>query len=514
MSGSNEVALVGNDDQQDSLPQLPTSRDPLTTATLILLSCVWLVVAFVVWLFEMAVQASFSTQIVSVSVFSATAGILLAFWTAWPRPLSLSLKQLHLGPWVGVGFAVVFGLTTLTWLLEVDNQATLIDPNFIVPASAVALVGVTSFAVFYRVTPRIFVAVGDRCDALLRGPAPTCPSALSVGVLWLISIAAYLVRSIAPVASNPESTASLDGSQATIVSALFGLGLLAALVGAWRFAKARTVGAAILLFAIVFSQVVIGLEEGTKEGALLPLIAAIFGYGLQRKIRIVPLVVIGTASVLFVVPFVTDFREQSNAGLVQSSTSSPLNTEILSEFADQALNSDRNQSAQQFMKRLSRVGDLAIIIQKTPSKIEYSDPTDLLWGPLLGLVPRSIWAEKPLMSTGYEMTRTYYELDLATHSAFTPYGDLWRRGGFLVVVIGMGVLGMFVRTIDSRSGDPASDPRLTFLPMLLFIGIVKAESDYVAMTAGFAVTILSAALASRLVTLLSGGEKPVGGEAV
>ena len=153
--------------------------------------------------------------------------------------------------------------------------------------------------------------------------------------------------------------------------------------------------------------------------------------------------------------------------------------------------------------RWSRIGDLAIIVEKTPAEIDYISPLELVSGPLLGFVPRSLWPGKPILDAGYQVNQEYYGMPASVYSsaAVTPYGDLYRRGGFGVVIIGMAILGMFVRAIDDRRsalGD--MDPRLLFLPMLLFATLVKQEMDYLAMSASMISIVLVATLAVRLVS--------------
>jgi hypothetical protein len=153
--------------------------------------------------------------------------------------------------------------------------------------------------------------------------------------------------------------------------------------------------------------------------------------------------------------------------------------------------------------RWSRIGDVAIIVEKTPSTIAYISGSELISGPVLGFVPRSVWPGKPVLDAGYEVNKEYYEVPGSVHSsaAVTSYGDLYRHGGVWVVIVGMAILGMFVRTVDDREGAAIqADPRLMFLPMVLFTTLVKQEMDYLGLTASLVSVISAAALAARLVS--------------
>jgi hypothetical protein len=158
-----------------------------------------------------------------------------------------------------------------------------------------------------------------------------------------------------------------------------------------------------------------------------------------------------------------------------------------------------------FSDRVSRIGDVAVIAQVTPAQVPYADATELLTAPLIGVVPRSLWPGKPVLSAGYEMTSIYYGLPTSGYSssAVTPYGDLWRHGGPFVLVLGMMFLGWLLRMVDGLGGVLRTDPRGLFLPALLLASIAKQENDYVSLMAGLPATLLVAYSASRLVRALS-----------
>lgn len=79
-------------------------------------------------------------------------------------------------------------------------------------------------------------------------------------------------------------------------------------------------------------------------------------------------------------------------------------------------------------------------------------------------------------------------------------------------MLGMALLGMFVRTVDDRAG-PGSviDPRFLFLPIALFLTLVKQEMDYVALSASLVSIILAAALGTRLVSRRAMANSKAGG---
>jgi hypothetical protein len=161
-------------------------------------------------------------------------------------------------------------------------------------------------------------------------------------------------------------------------------------------------------------------------------------------------------------------------------------------------------SATQTGQRISRIGDVAIIVQRTtPSDIAYRPVTELLEAPLLGLVPRAVWPGKPVLATGYQFSRQYYRLAPSqyTSSAITPEGDLWRHGGWLVLIAGMLLFGAGVRILDATIGDLRTAPVHVLLVLSFFPLIVKHETDAVSLLASVPSVLFGVVIAARLVTL-------------
>jgi hypothetical protein len=139
---------------------------------------------------------------------------------------------------------------------------------------------------------------------------------------------------------------------------------------------------------------------------------------------------------------------------------------------------------------------------QTPDPIPYESALELATGPLLGVVPRSIWPDKPVLDAGYQANIRYYHSPawVRSSSAVTPYGDLYRRGGPVVVILGMALLGWFIRVVDSRTGpNLAESPALLILPILLFPILVKQEMDFLGLSAAIVNTIVVAAVGVRLI---------------
>jgi hypothetical protein len=350
----------------------------------------------------------------------------------------------------------------------------------------------------------------DSVDRRLRGPAPRRIPASSVIVLWGFGVLAQglaMVTGSFGYLSDPRAALSATSSLPAALALLAQAGLLATLLAGWRHAGRRTAGTLVVVLMVVASQVVLGLFAGLKEAVIIQFFAVFFGYGVRRRVRFIPVLLVGVTSVVFVLPFVTQYRVHV---LTQSGRLTPTQVVATVGLDDLLSSADRvpvSQSVVQFSQRLSRVGDVAVILQRTPSIVPYKPALELAAAPVLGVVPRSVWQGKPVLDAGYEMSHTYYGLPLGVYSAsaMTPYGDLWRHGGWLPVCAGMAVLGAGTRTVDRRTGNPREDPRVLFLPMLLFAPLVKQETDYLGFWASLAGVVLLAAVTARMVTALGKG---------
>jgi hypothetical protein len=138
------------------------------------------------------------------------------------------------------------------------------------------------------------------------------------------------------------------------------------------------------------------------------------------------------------------------------------------------------------------MADVAVIVARTGADVPYKPMAELVTAPFLGFIPRAIWPDKPVIGTGEEMNTVYYGLTAGSASAMTPVGDLWRHGGYLPVLLGLAFLGMLVRAVDSRHlGDPMN-PTILLLPLVMFGGFVKWESDFLALVTGVPSFLLTA----------------------
>lgn len=471
------------------------------------LSLLW-AIALVLWMLLSPPGASSDRAEVLILATSLTGlGLLGAKLMSGDLRLLVALARLKMGPWVGVGFAVGFGVATLVWLGRVAAYGNLVQPSSLPVGGVVAGVGFIVFTICYCSTPNLLKKGMNQLDGALRGAGQLSTGAGSIWTLWSIAAVVFVLgfsRGSLGYLSDPTAALSTTSSSGAILAALAQIGVLATLEAAWRVAVRRSTGSVILLLWVMSTQTVGGLFQGSKEVAILQFVAFIVGYSARRKLRLRTVVVPAVIAIFVIAPFVTTYRAQLNGANGRLTPVEALTSIDFTQLINTALNqSDAGGSQDQFLVRWSRIGDVSTIVTQTPTRIPFLSPVELVTGPFLGFIPRSIWPGKPVLDAGYQVNQIYYGRPSTTYSsaAIPVYADLYRHGGFPVLVIGMLFLGFFVRMVDARTGTFGDiDLRLMFLPMLLFTSLVKQEVGYLALTASLFSISLTAALAVRLVS--------------
>lgn len=446
-------------------------------------------------------------QIILLSLILCTAGILSAVIMSRPSGLRQSLLRAKLGPWAGVGFSIVFGAASLIWLGTAKGQSEIIDRHYLIRAGVLSLEGFLSLVLGYLVSSRVVRQRPEIGDRVLYRRYNRAPSFVAVGALWLGGVlGAAIAISSGRFGYLSDPSQATSSSQAQIIYLISQLGILATVLAAWRHADQGLFLTRLVLWLVLSSQVLLGLFSGQKEEVIVQLIAVLVGFGSRRRIYFTPVVISIVVVIFFVMPFVTQYRAEVSVDSTRLSPDQVLHSVSFGNIAKSSIGSSAAGSLTSTVSRLSRLGDVTIILQKTPGSVPFVSPRELFESPILGLIPRSIWPGKPVLNAGYVMSSTYYELPATVYTSTppTPYGDLWRHGGLPYVIIGMFLMGSVGRFVDMRRGDPSTDPTILFLPMLLLPAFAKQEIDFVGFVASLVGLVLLAALASRVVSALSG----------
>jgi hypothetical protein len=455
---------------------------------LLLVAAAVLLVAVAGW--STAVSGRLLCGAVALGAFCAG---LLALMSAVAGYGDLGLRAWRIGPWSLAYGAVAFGLATISWISPQTGTAAQILPRSVLRALWLIAAALALFTIGYCVVPRVARSLGRRVNGTLaarftedvRGPV----------VPWILFGAGAAGQLGLAVTSGHFGYVGLG---ATPTAAVAGYSQFLALLGecvplavataAMRAYQTRLPSARAALAVLFACGVVTGALAGGKTSFIVVVLAVGIPRTMMRGRFPVGLLVVAVAFFLLaVVPFNQAYRAVAR-GQVRLSTQQAV--AAAPAIAGQVLSSDLSpavlaQSADYLAQRIRTIDSPAIIMQRTPGQIPYGNPGQLAVSPFIDLVPRILWPGKPVLNVGYQMSQEYYQLppQAYTSSNITPEGDLYRHGGWVVLIVGMFLLGCGARVVD-EAADLRRSVHGTFLIILLFPGIVQAGDDCATLLAG------------------------------
>ncbi len=418
---------------------------------------------------------------------------LLALMSAVAGYAGLGLRAWRIGPWSLAYGAFSFGLATISWISPQTGTAAQILPRSVLRALWLIAVALALFTIGYCVVPRVARSLGRRVNGTLaarftdevRGPA----------VPWILFGAGAAGQLGLAVTSGHFGYVGLGATPTVAVAgysqflALLGeCTPLAVATAAMRAYQTRLPSARAALAVLFACAVVSGALAGGKTSFIVVVLAAGIPRTLMRGRFPAGLLVVAVAFFLLaVIPFNQAYRAVAR-GEVKLSTQQAVAAApaIASQvLADDFSPSVLGESAGYLAQRIRTIDSPAIIMQRTPGQIPYSDPGQLAVSPFIDLIPRIMWPGKPVLDVGYQMSQEYYQLppQAYTSSNITPEGDLYRHGGWVVLIAGMFLLGCGARVVDEVA-DLRRSLHGTFLIILLFPGIVQAGDDCATLLAG------------------------------
>jgi hypothetical protein len=454
-----------------------------------------------------AATRTLATQIGYGSVALCLLAIAAALNMARGRGLRQSLSAGQMGPLFALSAALVYGLTSLVWVGDPPaEQAALISRDSILVGMAVVCLALSCFVVGYRGLPyRSARAMSSRVQRLLGGNRELRQGQRSAWLLFCLALIAIVIQ-VAIGRFGYLSDPNLTSSPVAGPLGLFAsFGVYAAALSGYDCARHRSARAMVSLAVLLLAQTALGAAGGGKGPVVMGFVAACFGWSAgARRFPIVAPIVVSFAFVFVLVPFNTAYRQVVSIG---NSRLSPF--EVAQELGviglGQFLNASQGGSTPtgQTVDRISRIGDVAIIVQETGQSIPYRPVSELVEAPFLGLVPRALWVDKPVFAPGYVFSQEYYQLpySIYTYHAVTPEGDLWRHGGWPVLVVGMIVLGVTIRVLDASTEDPSQFPLRILLVLAFLPLVVSHEADAVGLIGGLPPLLLGVAIAARLVAV-------------
>lgn len=414
------------------------------------------------------------------------------------------------GPWFLLWTALAFGVASLTWLdPQTVRFARLALPSVVTALTLVQAALIAWTAGYLIGPPRgLRTGVGWALGKLYRGTnAEVTANPRLPWLLFGLGAAAQIATGVfagrfgylgdagAQVAGAPPYLQLL-----TILSTAM---LFAVAVAAYQAFTVSGVGPKTTLWTLVAIQIAVATVSGNKEPIILCVLAVLIPYGAIRGRVSKPILIIGTLLFLLVViPFTAAYRQTVRTTQTNLSTSDAIAS--VPGILDDVLNAKSPGEAlvsggDTLLRRVRLVDNVAIIMQLTPEFIPYRSPMEFAVAPVIGLIPRAVWPDKPVIVTGYQFSQEYLGLPstLYTSSAITPLGDLFRHGGWLVAMAGMFILGTLYRLFDMFI-QPERDARgifflLVFLPMM-----VKSEIDVYSWIITAPAAVVTAIIGARL----------------
>jgi hypothetical protein len=419
------------------------------------------------------------------------------------------IARWRIGPWYLIWTAIAFGVASLTWLRPATGAARMIRLDSV--ALALTLVGgsVLVWTVGYLVGPtRPLRRVASGAVAvLLKG---TVPAIRGIGAAWILYGVGSCARLVTAMAEgrfgyigDPSTLVSSAKPYAQVLNTLAAAAVFGIAVAAYDAFTTGRLSTRLTLALLVSVEVVAGAISGGKQTFIMAALAVLIPYGAVRRRVSVRFLVVSTLLFLWIVmPFNAAFRPVVRGA---ESTMTPAEAVAAAPgvLADVVYPDDPASvlptSMWALLHRIRLIDSVAITAQMTPRTIAYRSPAEFAVAPVVALIPRAVWPDKPIIANGYRFSQEYYGLPstVYTSSAPTPFGDLYRHGGLLVLLIGMLVLGACCRLFDTMF-RPEADPRAMFFLIMFLPLVVKSEVDVYSMIVAVPASVVAAAVGAQL----------------
>lgn len=111
-------------------------------------------------------------------------------------------------------------------------------------------------------------------------------------------------------------------------------------------------------------------------------------------------------------------------------------------------------------RRLDGISILTVIVRDTGGRVPFQGGWSLAQIPM-AYIPRVLWPGKPVLGTGEFITNNYCYAGIETSTGATWLGNLYMEFGWLGILIGMTLIGIFLRYLqESFLGTDATIPAI------------------------------------------------------
>jgi hypothetical protein len=431
------------------------------------------------------------------------------------------LARWRLGPWFLAWGALAYGAASYGWVVPQQGPPSMIHRESVVAACYLFAVATVVWTAGYLIgvpgkwakTATLPPFVLGKTTAQLKDDSATPWILYSVGTAARVSLAVlnggigYLV--------NPSSAVTSAAAYTQLLTSLSTLATFGLAMASYRFFARSRNGGGFPLIMMLAAEVAAGAVLGAKETFLVAVLAVVMPYGLHRgRLPLKGLAATAAVFLLIVLPFNQAYRSVLRDGgrVLTMGESITAASQVFGHVIEpDSASGTLIDSSGDAIARLRLIDNVALIVQKTPDVIAYRSPTEYLYAPVVGLIPRAVWPGKPILVGGYKFSQQYYNFPSSVYSAsaVTTLGDLYRHGGWLTVIVGSLVLGAVVRMFD-KLFNPETDHRALFFVLAFFPTIVKSEMDSVELLISFPALAFAAIVGVRFAAGRAGGYRQVG----
>lgn len=408
-----------------------------------------------------------------------------ALLSATTRESPRTMVAFRLGPFFLSVYLVFLGVMAIGWTRQQGGSASVVEQELIPAALGVIALGATAWTSGYVMgRPRFVMSFMERL-ASWAVPDPSELRFRSIAVvLFLLSAAARiggLLTGGFAYLRNPEGLLSSPSSWNQLLGYTNSFGLYAVIIATIEWSLRPSFRTRMILYSILSAEFVFALVSGVKKEFLFTGLAVLMVVVLTKRTLPLRLIALGLVAFLLLIPVNIAYRGSLEARTEASFTATQ-GARSLPDAVRHVLQTPPavvlGESIGHLGERIRLTDSVAIVMQRTPSSIAYQGWRSLALRPLIALVPRFVWPSKPVISYGYEFGLTYFGRAQGSFSstAVTLPGDLYRYGGVLAVVVGMFLLGAFVRPV-SQALYSVERPGLLVLYIPLFFVIVDIEPD-------------------------------------
>jgi hypothetical protein len=438
--------------------------------------------------FALVVPTLLDTGAVSVQVASAILSVILSSVTAlwfYARERLQEWSTLWMTPpgllWISALLA--FGLASYYWIAPPRQSSPFDLHDVALATSMVALMVWMSLPGVLGVARRLGTwAPLDRFDGLRERFEFAGPISFTVGTLAtlvLIGMGRY------SFVGDPSLNLVERSSLVNLLNLASPLALYGAAIVLWNSLVDGSKRRSVVGYGMFAALVLLGLFSGFKGSAIVPAMAVIIIYRIAKGRYPTHLLIGAAIGVVLVFPFNTSYRtEVRYVGTDPLEALSVAATGAVLDSAADPLGVISN-TAERLTGRLRLIDSPAAIVARTPADIPYRDAFGIPAEIAAGLIPRSLWPNKPINEEGYVFGQEFFNLDPETYTsiAVTVPGSAFRYGGLAAVVIAGLLMGAYIGVLE-RVANPVLAPAGLFLFMSVVRPFTALETAIVPLVTG------------------------------